>query len=316
MPLPEIDAVLPRLSDTVELLVGERAEWFKFERAIRLFEFRSWVYWPSDEGIRNRAGLLAAVLMLDQIEDDIFFEEDVAAQYLAYPDGDIGVDLNDKPDPTLYRIQVLRKNETYRRLHDFILAPRGGLQRLLRCPSPEQFNEDVKRRISIADDVCDLVDYQLRQAQHRKIQRELNSHAIFFHVWPTFNLPGKRGVRSNERSLSARTLQDRTQEFKRSAIFVYLNHRAGFSQTPELSSGPGYPMDDIISDADDLGELRRLFGAYAYIAQTIHDAGGDLPILTIPPSVQPVEVITKQFSDSELNTIAAYKDNYLKIRGG
>jgi hypothetical protein len=56
------------LENAVELLVGERKEQFEFERAIRLMEFQTWIYWPGrNMNLPHIAGLMAAVLLLENI---------------------------------------------------------------------------------------------------------------------------------------------------------------------------------------------------------------------------------------------------------
>jgi hypothetical protein len=78
-----------RLIHTVELLTGERNELFEFERAIRLLEFQTWIYWPQSNApqpeVPNSAGLMAAVFILEGIEDDIYGDEaDSAAREKNY----------------------------------------------------------------------------------------------------------------------------------------------------------------------------------------------------------------------------------------
>jgi hypothetical protein len=101
-PLADHRITLPSLNETVELLVGEWEESFKYERAIRLFEFQTWIYWPHDDRATNTAGMMAAVFILEHIEEDIYW--DVQA---ADPDHIGFVNLRDKPDATLQRINVL-----------------------------------------------------------------------------------------------------------------------------------------------------------------------------------------------------------------
>jgi hypothetical protein len=167
-----------RLIHTVELLTGEQNELFKFERAIRLLEFQTWIYWPETDAPQpqepNSAGLMAAVFVLEGIEDDIYLgEADFASREDNYGEARL-INLNDKPDATLYRINALRANQTYRKVHDYIFAARGALPRLLYCPTPEAFDADVVKRREKAQIVADLVDYRLRYAQHRPANGHIN----------------------------------------------------------------------------------------------------------------------------------------------
>jgi hypothetical protein len=97
-----------QLRHTVDLLIGEQNERFEFERAISLLEFQTWIYWP-ETTLPNIAGLMAAVLILENIEDDIYFQEADLAHREENPDEPTGVSLTDKPDATLHRIGVLSR---------------------------------------------------------------------------------------------------------------------------------------------------------------------------------------------------------------
>jgi hypothetical protein len=203
-----------RLKDTVTLLTGEVDEHFEFERAISLFEFQTWIYWPQTNSPQpeepNSAGLMAAVFILEEIEDDIYWDEaDSAYREENYGEAHL-VNLNDKPDATLYRINALRANKTYRNVHDRVFAARGGLSRLLYCPTPEEFDADVAKRREKAQIVADLVDYRLRYAQHRPTNGHINiSHAVFLKWWPTHHIPGKRGATVEGKSMSTKKLFER-----------------------------------------------------------------------------------------------------------
>jgi hypothetical protein len=199
--VPNVKYVFPYFPDvlksTVELLVGGREEQFEFERAIRLMEFQTWIYWPgSGTNMPNIAGLMAAVLLLENIEDDIFAEESEYAQRMADPDNPPSVNLTDKPNATLGRISALRSNLTYRALHDRIFAARGSLENLLYCPSPPKFDVDLESRRDKAKIVAGLTDYLLRHAQHGSAfpGYGTNRHAVFFNWWPTYDVPGRRGT--------------------------------------------------------------------------------------------------------------------------
>jgi hypothetical protein len=211
------------LKSTVELLVGEREEQFEFERAIRLMEFQTWIYWPGmDTNMPNIAGLMAAVLLLENIEDDIFAEESELAQRMANPDEPPSLNLTDKPNATLGRISALRSNLTYRGVHDYIFARRGSLEVLLYCPTPENFDAELVERREKADLVADLIDYQLRFAQYGCADGRCGTmrHAIFFRWWPTYDILGQRGVTAEGKSPSTKTLSRRAKEFELSAVYL------------------------------------------------------------------------------------------------
>jgi hypothetical protein len=300
------------LESAVELLVGERKEQFEFERAIRLMEFQTWIYWPgTNPNLPHIAGLMAAVLLLENIEDDIYFEEAALAQSLTDPDKPLSVDLSYKPDATLGRINILRSNEIYRGLHDYIFAARGGLQNLLYCPTPENFDAELVERREKADLVADLIDYQLRYAQYDCADSRCGTmrHAIFFRWWPTYNIRGRRGITAAGKSPSTKTLSRWAKEFELTAVFIYLNEWWGLSQIPEFGNCSGDFLSPLRAVARNVDELRRFFGAYAYVAETIEAAGGQSPVVIVPSTVPRVKIERTPFTEKELKVIADYSRN-------
>jgi hypothetical protein len=302
------------LEDSVKLLTGERKERFEFERAIRLVEFQTWIYWPRTDK-PNSAGMVASALILEAIEDDIFCSEADAVQREADPDALVSVDLTNKPDATLSRISVLRNDKRYRQLHDHIFATRGGLIKLLYCPTPEEFDAEVSKRQEHVKIVADLIDYRLRHAQHGGTAGDGNiSHAVFFKWWPTHDVPSKRGVTPQNKSPTPRTLFKRSGELECSDIFIYLNERCQYSQIPHIELVE-VERTRLIPAPSDTDELRRFFGAYAYIAETIQAHGGERPFVSVPATVPRVEISTLPFTPTELQTIDAYAKNYTKMSG-
>ena len=304
---PYFHCVLQR---TVELLIGEREEQFELERAIRLMEFRTWIYSP-DTNMPNIAGLMAAVLLLENVEDDIFFEESELAQRRSDPDAWPLIDLSDKPNATLGRVAALRSNETYRALHDFIFASRGSLETLLYCPSPPQFDANLESRRDKAKMAANLIDYRLRHAQHGSAYpgHRTTRHAVFFNWWPTYDIPGRKGATIQSKSPSTKTLFRWAREFENTALFVYLNETCGFSEIPKFEDDVGDFSRPLRADATDVDRLRRFFGAYAYIAEAIEAKDGKKPVVTLPSTLPRVEIQTVPFSQTELQTIVDYSKN-------
>jgi hypothetical protein len=302
------------LQDSVKLLTGGREERFLFERAIRLFEFQTWIYWPGTDK-SYFAGMMASALILEAIEDDIFYSESAAIQSEADPGGRFNFDPTDKPDATLSRINVLRNDRRYRQLHDYIFAARGGLTNLLYCLTPEEFDGKVLKRRENVKIVADLIDYRLRHAQHGGTAGHGNiSHAVFFKWWPTHDVSGKRGVTLPNKSPWPKTLFKWWRDHQCSAIFIYLNERHQYSQIPHIENVAvdGAKLQPAASDAD---ELRRFFGAYAYIAEAIHSHGGEPPFVLVPATLPRVEIHTPPFNPTELQTIADYAENYTRMNG-
>jgi hypothetical protein len=300
------------LESAVELLVGERKEQFEFERAIRLMEFQTWIYWPEmNTNMPNIAGLMAAVLLLENIEDDIYFEEAPLAQQFKDPDEQPFIDFNDKPNATLGRINALRSNQTYKGVYDRLFADRGSLEVLLYCPAPPQFDADLENRRDKARIVADLIDYRLRHAQHGSAYPGYgaNRHAVFFEWWPTYDVKGRRGITVEGKSASPKTLFSRAREFQITSIFIYLNENRDYGYVPEFGDYDGGFLKPLLAAAQDVDQLRRFFGTYAYIAEIIEAAGGEHPAVSVPPTVPRIEIETLPFTASELQVIADYSQN-------
>src|SRR5208282_5261265 len=92
------------LKDTIKLLAHERDERFEGERAICLFQFRTWIFFSDSEGAKyvHWAGLIAAVKLLEQMDDDHFVGEEGAR--LRSEAEHRSVNLGDRPPQTLRRI--------------------------------------------------------------------------------------------------------------------------------------------------------------------------------------------------------------------
>ena len=102
-----------------------------------------------------------------------------------------------------------------------------------------------------------------------------------------------------------KTLLKWWKEFRHSAIFIYLNTCHGFSQLPPDVNGLSF-ADQLERMANNTRELRRFFGAYAYVAELI----GASSRIVVPTHIERVVVETEKFSDLEKKTIAAYKDHH------
>jgi hypothetical protein len=211
----------------------------------------------------------------------------------------------------LGRISALRSNQTYRGLHDSIFATRGTLENLLYCPSPQQFDADLEIHRDKAKIAADLFDYRLRHAQHGSAYPGYGTtrHAVFFKWWPTHDVEGRKGTTVEGKSPSPKTLFRWANAFQRTAIFIYLNESRGYSQIPEFGNEAGDFLRPLRAAAQDVDELRRFFGTYAYIAETIEAAGGERPSLIVPPTVPRVEIQTAPFTQPELQVLADYSQD-------
>ena len=311
------------LEDAMTLLAHQRDERFEGERAICLFQFRTWILFSDSEGAKyvHWAGLIAAVKLLEQMDGDHFIEEEdvrLRSEGESLP----LVNLGDRPPQTLRRIDTLRNHSSaYRQIYDRFIGRRGGLLGLLHVPTPSEFDQAINSRIDRMHIVSELIDYRLRYIQHSsqdlRLAAEPNganyNHAVFFCWWPTREVKSERGRTSPNKSVSIKTMGTWWDKFERSALFVYLIQKHGFHQLPMDADDDGF-VDNLLQESNNTEEMVRFLGSYAYLVETFEKANSDLLWTPIPDSVLRVPISTPTFSQTELNTIRQYKENHLKMR--
>jgi hypothetical protein len=197
--IDELHTQIFDLEDAVTLLVREREENFEGERAIRLFQFHTWIMFPDSPLYSTWAGFLAAAKYLTRIEEEHFTDEE-SARFAREDRESTLVNLRDMPPQTVNRILALRSaNKAYRQIYDRFIARPGGLLALLNTPTPTQFDVAVNYRIDHLYIVADLVDYRLRYLQHPEQIKNVigdganHNHALWFCWFPTRSIPSKRG---------------------------------------------------------------------------------------------------------------------------
>jgi hypothetical protein len=293
------------LNDAVNVLLGNRDETFECERAIRFFQLQGWIFYPTIDVMRL-AGLIAATKIARTIEED---------EYVPVRNGIAHMD--ELPIITLERMIELRlKNPTYWNVYNNIIAPYGGLAALLETGTPHVFDWVMDKQLPKAKVVADLVEYRLRYALHG--QGSANganlNHAMFFYWWPTHALAGKRGVRAEGKCPHPKTMSAMWSSLKESTIFIYLQERHGFLLSPPRAVVEADRfVGEISSHARDLTEMRRLFGAYAYIAEAIQQITGEQPYITIPQELPRVPIVVPAFSDAERQTMSEYEEYHLDM---
>jgi len=313
------------LQDVVALLSHQRKEAFEGERAVRLFQFRTWIVFPafSDSTETNYprwAELITAAKFLDRVEEHHFADREDARQR-ELDELTVMVNLNDKPPQTLDRIETLRKdNKAYRDIYDRLIGRRGGLLALLSTPAPADFDRAINDRIDHMHIISDLIDYRLRYIQHcsdnPKLSADQNganhNHALFFCWWPTHEVKGKRGKTSPNKSVSTKTMRTWWNKLEGSALFIYLIQNHGFRQFP-MDTDDDFFVDNLLRDSKDETEILRFLGAYAYLTETFKKAHGDLVYVPIPESIPRVPISTSPFSEAELETISQYDEHYTSM---
>jgi hypothetical protein len=224
------------VDDCVKLLLDAREEAFLYERCIRLFQFQTWIWYPSERRIAPRAaGRLAAAAILREIEEDRFGN-----------------------NITLGKLQILSQSDEYRQIFDAFIAPGGGWSSLLMTEvDPYEFDERIRERTDRAKIIADLIEYRLRAANHPPpgVDRSKITHAIFFNWWP------------NRKLFTTRSAFNWWKGAKRTAPFIYLIEKRGFPMKP-----PSVDEDfckRLKHPAISSVRLKKFFSEYAFVTSSL-----------------------------------------------
>jgi len=303
------------LDDIVSLLTQQREEAFDWEYAICFFQFQTWILFPDDTDLTNSAGLIAATRVLDQLDEDLFVNDESARQ--EEEELRPAIDFNQRPTLRINRLRRLQKeHRSFHKIYNHFISESGGLLALVNSPTPAQFDQTISSRIARMNVISDLIDYRLRYVEHQlplhknDSARANHNHAMFFCWWPTHEIEGKRGKTHSDKSVTPRTMREWWKKLEMSAIFVYLIHKCGFDQLLPSQVSDEFFVSRLRRDSEAKAELLRFFGAYAYIVDLSSRARADLTYVKIPDSITRVAASTAPFSKQELAMIEQYDENY------
>jgi hypothetical protein len=297
------------LEDAIVLLSGERAERFRLERAVRLYQLQVWTLFPNDDFYVAWAEMIAGVHLLAFLEMEMYCDETDAINRAERPYEASWLNLTDKQPQSLYRIATdSRRNLAYGALHDHVIAPLGGLVAVLYAPRPTVLQQEIEERLTKAAIATALFHYMVRYIKLQDADRNggnLN-HAKFFLWWPKRKRPKKKGVLSD--TPSTKTMSKWWNTFNSTVPFLYLNEYCGFSQYPIDPDDEGF-AEKLIKMADDVDQLRRFIGAYAYVNEAVYPERPSI----VPISVARIPVPAEPLTADELATIRAYDANYTSM---
>ena len=160
------------LNDTIELLVSARLarpESFPFERAVRLFQFQTWIYYPTSSGDMVRMACpIVATKFLQMMELGVPYKS------LRQHEKKVSSDL----------LREFLKRPDYRMLFDSVIGKYGGWTHLLDTLEPSEFDERMSKRIENAETVCKMIDYRFRYLDHggTDLAQANISHSEFYQM--------------------------------------------------------------------------------------------------------------------------------------
>ena len=276
------------LDDTIELLVSApiaRVESFPFERAIRLFQFQTWIYYPTpSEDMVRMAGRIATTEFLQKIE--------IGASYRS-------LRFHEKKVSSRELIKLLGRPD-YQLLFDSVIGEYGGWTHLLDTLEPSEFDERLRKRKDNAETVCTMVDYRFRYLDHGGTDRARAniSHGEFYR-WKDPNPP-----------LSWRTIRARWQENRESAAFLYVSEHFDFAPIPVTRMAF---LSRLVARAADVARMRKFFGFVAYVIDTLEPGQSKI---RIPAGVKRIRPRTAPLTEEEQGRMLSYETERVEMRLG
>jgi hypothetical protein len=267
------------LDDCVELLLNTRKEEFRHEYSIRLFQFQTWILYPTKRGNASRdVGRLAAAAILRSLE-----QKQVIGGLRRI---------------SFAKLQSVASAPGYRDIFDVFIAPQGGWSNLLfTTPASSQFNEWIKEHAlgrigaeTYPKFVADVIHYRLRSALYppEGPNRSGTSHAISF-KW-----------RQNPGAFTPRTAWKYWKIFHRAAAFMYLIQKHSFPMmVPDVEADF---VKQLMHPAISKAQLKTFFAKYEFVVDTL----GDEEFYALPEPVTPAPFKVARFSAEELGIINAY----------
>jgi hypothetical protein len=268
-------------------LISKKPDKFPYERAIRFFQFQTWIYFSDDQRMVDAAGKLAAAAFLRKLERE-------TAKRI--PGIGRGMDVNSK-----ILIQLLKTRQYSRLYNEFFQE--NGWTGLLTTFSPEHFNKSVAERRKAAETVSEMVDFRFRGLDHKTLDpKQSNISRSEFYRW----------YKHSNGPLSWKTIRSRWKDNRSSAPFLYANEKFGDIDLPVFD--PVRPTKLLLEAVANQEKIRRFVGTSLYVAEVINaDILEDylgLKALAVP-RLRPK---TLALSESDLVKMNSYKEKRDEMR--
>lgn len=245
------------LDSFAELLMGDREEEFAWEREVRLFQFQTWIAFPTREMIAPTvAGRLIATLILDKISDQA---------------------------RTAKELSVALRARDYRELFDGVIGAYGGWTEMgFAGNSGDIFTDRARKRVKTNfEHVAQIVEERIKLARQNdggKRVRASPARAISNLVQA-----GRNGPMVQDRSL-----HQKWQRSRDSAFFMFLVQRCGFNEMLPVDLFED-PLSSLTAVSRKKSRFRKLFGMYRELCHLLPKELIGMRTLNLP-DVKPVPI--------------------------
>ena len=240
------------LDETASLLTGSDVTTSTYIRAIRLFEFQTWLYCPqplrSSEALLKNARLLAAMKLLAHLER--------------------GIRVKDGEE----FISLLLGDRNYAEIFDVFVANSGGWRQVLKLWSAREFDQQIRIRMSETKTIAKFIDFSYRFARLKSDDKHRGGIVMARSV--------VRAANSYNVKSETSTLKTRWREYSQSAGFLYLVHIQKFELKPPRVSTKAF-VEKLLAQAADRDHFIELFQAYRHLAEILKTRGYSLPTVSL-----------------------------------
>ena len=267
------------LDETASLLTKSDVTTSTYIRAIRLFEFQTWLCCPqplrSAETLQKYARLLAAMKMLEHLERAIRIKE--GEEFLS--------------------LKRLSGDPNYAEIFDMFVAKSGGWRQILKLWSAREFDQQIRVRMSETKTIAKIIDFSYRFARLKSDDKHRGGIVMARSV--------VRAANSYNVTSGTSTLKTRWREYSQSAGFLYLVHIQKFELKPPRVSTKAF-AEDLLAQAADRDHLIEFFQAYRHLAEILKTRGYSLPTVSLDVGMLRSELAIDPFPADVNSAIKQY----------
>jgi hypothetical protein len=233
------------LAETARTLTSQNGM-SAYLRAIRLFEFQIWLFYPEEMGVVRDARLLAALKLLEHIEKRI-------------------LQANNKKELSWHD---LSNDSDYVEVFEQVFLRSGGWGAIRNIWSTKEFEEQVQITVGRSRVIAKILDFSYRftmlKANDRRRAGVTMARSIV-RKSPSYKYRRRLG-----------TLKQRWSAYKTTAAFLYLLFIQKFHVMPPSISSSQFSKI-LLKQAADVEHLAEFFQAYRHVCEVLHIRGYNFP---------------------------------------